>query len=196
MWVVASLVVPETYAPVLLRKRAEALSSLTGKAYLSKTDIDRGPVKLSETMSISLGRPWIMLLKEPIVTILSIYIAIIYGTLYLLFGAFPVVYQEKRGWSAGIGGLAFIGVGVGMLGAILYLIFYENKRYIKVMEAHGGHAPPEARLPPAIVGSVALPIGLFWFAWYAPFHSLAVADVSVFIETNNPKGRTLRLYTG
>lgn len=26
-------------------------------------------------------------------------------------------------------------------------------------------APPEARLPPVLIGSVALPLGLFWFAW-------------------------------
>jgi hypothetical protein len=28
-----------------------------------------------------------------------------------------------------------------------------------------GRAPPEARLPFAMVGSILLPIGLFWFAW-------------------------------
>jgi hypothetical protein len=35
-----------------------------------------------------------------------------------------------------------------------------------VADANTGRpAPPEARLPPAIVGAFALPIGLFWFAW-------------------------------
>jgi hypothetical protein len=28
----------------------------------------------------------------------------------MLFGAFPIVYQQGRGWSPGIGGLAFLGV--------------------------------------------------------------------------------------
>lgn len=27
--------------------------------------------------------------------------AIVYGTLYMFFAAFPIVYQEKRGWSEG-----------------------------------------------------------------------------------------------
>jgi hypothetical protein len=42
---------------------------------------------------------------------------------------------------------------------------YDNKRYARIEEEHEGDAPPEARLPPAIIGAVALPIGLFWFAW-------------------------------
>lgn len=32
-----------------------------------------------------------------------------FRTLYLLFAAFPIVFQVHRGWSEGIGGLAFLG---------------------------------------------------------------------------------------
>jgi hypothetical protein len=90
--------------------------------------------------------------------------AIIYGTLYLLFAAFPIVYQQKRGWSPGIGGLAFSGVAVGMVIAVAYCL-WDNKRYKRVAASAGGFAPPEARLPMSMVGACALPIGLFWFAW-------------------------------
>jgi hypothetical protein len=34
---------------------------------------------------------------------------IYHRTLYLLFAAFPIVFQIHRGWSEGIGGLAFLG---------------------------------------------------------------------------------------
>jgi hypothetical protein len=113
----------------------------------------------------AITRPWILLLREPIVLLLSIYMAIIYGTLYMLFAAFPIVFQQGRGWSQGIGGLAFIGVAVGMIAAVVYSI-WDNKRYNKAIEASkSGIAAPEARLPPAFVGSVAIPVGLFWFAW-------------------------------
>jgi hypothetical protein len=86
------------------------------------------------------------------------------GTLYMCFAAFPIVFQEYRGWSEGIGGLSFLGVAVGMLSGVLYAL-YDNGRYAKVVAEHKGIAPPEARLPPGIVGSVLLPVGLFWFAW-------------------------------
>lgn len=164
LWILATLMVPETYAPVLLRKRAAKLSAMTGKHYISLTDHKRGKVTLGTALKTALLRPWILLFKEPIVLLLSIYMAIIYGTLYMLFAAFPIVYQKNRGWNSGIGGLSFLGIMVGMLLAIGYTI-PANKRYVKIEKEHGGFAPPEARLTSAMIGSVALPIGLFWFAW-------------------------------
>ncbi|KAM5354567.1 hypothetical protein ACJ41O_001214 [Fusarium nematophilum] len=174
LWIIGSLLVPETYAPVLLRKRAAKLSKMTGKHYVSKLDHERGKVTLMESLKTALSRPWILLFKEPIVLLLSIYMAIIYGTLYMLFAAFPIVYQQNRGWNQGVGGLSFLGIMVGMLFAIAYTI-PANKRYIKTEEEHGGFAPPEARLPPCLIGSIALPIGLFWFAWtnYPSIHWMA-----------------------
>jgi multidrug resistance protein len=164
LWIIGTLLVPETYAPVLLRKRAAKLSQMTGKVYLSKSDHERGKISLANSLNIALSRPWILLFTEPIVLLLSVYMAIIYGTLYMLFGAFPIVFQQERGWNQGVGGLSFVGVAVGMIIAIVYTI-PDNKRYIRVEERNGGVAPPEARLPPCLVGSIALPIGLFWFAW-------------------------------
>jgi Major Facilitator Superfamily len=108
--------------------------------------------------------------------------AIIYGTLYMMFAAFPIVYQQNRGWSEGIGGLAFIGIAVGMMAAIVYNI-PDNNRYNRVADKNGGNAPPEARLPPSMIGSVFLPIGLFWFAWtnYPSIHwSVSVIGTAPF----------------
>ncbi|KAL2354070.1 major facilitator superfamily domain-containing protein [Cryomyces antarcticus] len=164
LWLIGTLLIPETYPPVLLRKRAAKLCKMTGKVYRSKGDIDQGPTTLGKVMKTTLSRPWILLFREPIVLLLSIYMAIVYGTLYMLFGAFPVVYQQGRGWSEGIGGLAFLGVAVGMSIAVAYSIF-DNKRYLKVADVNGGFAPPEARLPPCMIGGIAFPLGLFWFAW-------------------------------
>lgn len=164
LWILGTCIVPETYAPVLLRQRAHQLSKQTGRCYVSHMDHERGPTSLAESFKTALSRPWILLFQEPIVFLLSVYMAIIYGTLYMLFAAFPIVYQQGRGWSAGIGGLAFLGILVGMIFAIAYT-FPDNARYIRVQQKHGGFAPPEARLPPTLVGSICLPIGLFWFAW-------------------------------
>jgi multidrug resistance protein len=163
---IAILCVPETYPPVLLRKRAQTLSKMTGKVYMSRTDLDQGKTSLGEAFATGLKRPWILLFREPIVLFLSLYMAIIYGTLYMLFGAFPIVYRLGRGWNQGISGLPFIGVAIGMIAAVTYTIVYDNKRYLRcVKNSATGFAAPEDRLPAAMVGGVALPIGLFWFAW-------------------------------
>lgn len=164
--VLVACLVPETYPPVLLRARAEKLSKLSGKVYRSRTDIEQGKVSLGEAFATGLKRPWILLFCEPIVLLLSLYHAIIYGILYMLFSAFPIVYRLGRGWNEGIGGLPFVAVAVGVILAIAYVIFVDNKQYMKKVAQSGrGFAPPEARLPMCIVGGIALPIGLFWFAW-------------------------------
>lgn len=164
LWIIGSLLIPETYPPVILRQRAKKLSQMTGKVYKTRGDIQQGDISVIEIFKTSLSRPWILLFREPIVFLLSIYMAIIYGTLYMCFGAFPIVYQQVRGWSPGIGGLAFLGVAVGMLMAVAYSV-WDNKRYAKISDENAGFAPPEARLPLCMVGSIAVPIGLFWFAW-------------------------------
>lgn len=76
VWIVGSLVIPETYAPVLLRRRAAKLSEMTGQVYLSQLDYDRGKQSFSQTMLTALSRPWILLIREPIVFLLSLYMAI------------------------------------------------------------------------------------------------------------------------
>ncbi|KAL6229418.1 hypothetical protein BDW75DRAFT_235223 [Aspergillus navahoensis] len=174
LWIAGSLLLPETYAPVLLRRRAEKLSRITGKVYRSKSDIDQGKISLKASFNVALSRPWILLFREPIVFLLSVYMAIVYGTLYMLFAAFPIVYQEGRGWNQGVGGLSFLGIMVGMLLAVIYSIL-DNKRYVKMEERNGGFAPPEARLHPCLPASIAIPVGLFWFAWtnYPSIHWMA-----------------------
>ncbi|KAJ4380648.1 hypothetical protein N0V86_004008 [Didymella sp. IMI 355093] len=164
--VVTACIVPETYPPVLLRKRAERLSKITGKVYRSRTDIDQGMVSLGEAFSTGLKRPWILLFCEPIVLLLSLYHAIVYGILYMLFGAFPIVYRVGRGWNEGISGLPFVAVAIGVVAAIAYVILVDNKQYMKKVNDSGkGYTTPEARLPMCIIGGIVLPAGLFWFAW-------------------------------
>jgi len=81
LWIIGSFVIPETYGPVLLRKRAAKLSKMTGKVYKSQSEIDQGTVSFSHVFKTALSRPWVLLFREPIVFLLSIYMAIIYGTL-------------------------------------------------------------------------------------------------------------------
>ena len=165
LWITMTLLVPETYAPVLLRERAKRLTRITGKLYRTKMDMEQeGGVSLGRMFAKALLRPWVLLFREPIVLLLSIYIAIIYGALFMMFAAFPIVYQQGRGWNQGIGGLAFLGIMVGMIIAVTYSI-PDNTRYTKVMKKHGGFAPPESRLPPVMLAAICIPVGLFWFAW-------------------------------
>lgn len=164
--VIGFLFIPETFAPVLLRKRAQRLSQATGQHYMSRQDSAQ-PTKTKEVFAKALAMPWILLLKEPIVALMAVYLSIIYAILYMLFTAFPIVFQKERGWSPGVGGLAFVGIAVGVALCLAYNIFIENPRYTRKLKAEGGWLVPEQRLHTAMVGSLLLPAGLFIFAWTA-----------------------------
>jgi multidrug resistance protein len=165
LYIPCCLLIPETYGPVLLRLRARKLSKATGKVYLSRLDFIRGPKTVAETFRIAISRPPIILLCEPVVLIISTYMAVIYGTMYMLFAAFPIIFKTGRGWSSGMSGLAFLGIAVGMFSAFGWMI-WENTRYVKKMAKYAnGRVPAEARLPPMMVGAILIPTGLFWFAW-------------------------------
>jgi hypothetical protein len=164
LWLLGTVAIPEMYAPVLLQKRAQRLSQETEKIYKSKLEIEKGPKSPIKVFHTALGRPWLLLFLEPIVLLLATYRAIVFGTLYMFFGAFPIVYQKERGWSEGLGGLAFVGVALGMLSGVVYAI-PENFRYGRlVSKAEGKLAPPEQRLVSAMVAAPCFPIGVSTFA--------------------------------
>jgi MFS family permease len=79
MFITGVVFVPETYGPVILRKRADKLSKMTGREYTVEADREKGRPSLKKLLPTALIRPWILLFKEPIVLLLSIYIAILYG---------------------------------------------------------------------------------------------------------------------
>ncbi|KAH1367434.1 hypothetical protein KXW98_002478 [Aspergillus fumigatus] len=161
--IIGVIFVPETYGPVLLIRRASRLSQAHGKVYISILEKNQGKKKPSEVFQRALIRPWVLLFREPIVLVASLYMAIIYGTVYMFMSAMPIVYNEQRGWSEGIGGLAFMGIAVGIIIGLAYAIYDNNRRYANLLLSNSATA--ESRLPPAIVGAVALPVGMFAFAW-------------------------------
>lgn len=157
---------PETFAPVILRKRAQRLSSMTGGVYVSATanGKTRKP-SFSISLANTLSRPFVLAAHEPIILILSIYQAIVFGTLYLTFAAYPIVYIEVRGWPPEKSGLSFVGVLVGMLVSVLFQI-WDNHRYVRLVNRMTPDiVPPETRLPGCCVGGISIVVGLFWFAW-------------------------------
>jgi len=104
------------------------------------------------------------LFTERIVLLLSIYMAFIYGLLYLFLTAYPLVFQGVHGMNLGVGGLPFFGMITGQLMAGT-LIFIRQPAYQKKLAANGGVPIPEWRLPEVIAGGICFAAGIFWFGW-------------------------------
>ena len=56
-----------------------------------------------------------MLASKSIFLLTKLYMPIVHGTLYLLFEAYPISFQDQRGWCAGVGALPFLGITVGVV---------------------------------------------------------------------------------
>lgn len=96
---------------------------------------------------------------------MTIHSSLVYSILYLIFFAYPYAFQFIRRWETGISALPFLGILLGILLTCLYIVLDGRLRFQHVLARSGKIVVPEARLPPMIVGSVMLPVALFWFAW-------------------------------
>lgn len=163
-WLLLAFTIPETYAPVLLDRRAKNLRKETGESkYVTEKDLDTRP--FGERLRIILLRPLQLLFLEPIVLFISLYMSVLYGLLYMFFVAYPIVYVNGKGWSEGSTGLMFIPLALGVLmsAALSPLI---NKHYLSLCKrAPSGKPAAEARLIPMMYSCWLIPIGLFIFAW-------------------------------
>lgn len=162
--IVAFFLCSESYAPVLLQRKATK-RRLATKTWAIHAPADENPVDMHEILHKYLYRPFIMLALEPILVLITLYMSFIYGILYLFFEAYPISFQEERGWNAGVGALPFIGITLGVVLGVAIITYTSNTRFKRKMEENGGKPVPEERLIPMIVGAFLLPIGLFWFAW-------------------------------
>ncbi|KAK0612422.1 major facilitator superfamily domain-containing protein [Bombardia bombarda] len=159
---VFTVLVPETSAPILLARRAEKRRKLDPNT--TNNIPEKKPLDFKRMVNVYVLKPWIMLVLEPILALMTIYLSFVYGFLYLCFVAFPISFQQERGWNLGVGALPFIAVTVGVFFGVAVIIWHTKTRMVRIM-AEKGEVSPEERMIPMMLGSVSMPIGMFWFAW-------------------------------
>ncbi|GKU04067.1 major facilitator superfamily transporter [Fusarium langsethiae] len=169
LWMAIVLFVPETYHPIVLRSKARQVRKETGD------DRWRAATEKTEKSAISaigqsLLRPFQLLIFEPMCLNLCIFTAILLGILYLFFGAFPLVFGNIYSFNIWQVGLSFLGILVGMVAAVgLDPVWHRIRSSLvrKLSSETGvqGSSQPEFRLPPAIVGALVVPAGIFMFGW-------------------------------
>ncbi|TVY34777.1 putative transporter [Lachnellula subtilissima] len=153
----------ETYPPVILITKATEIRRRTRNwgIHAKQEEIE---IDFRELLTKNFTRPLRLLVTEPIVLLLSIYMAFIYGLLYLFLTAYPIVFQEIHGFTGGIGGLPYFGMIVGMVSAGIYIVLL-TPQYNRKLAANNGVPIPEWRLLPVVFGGISFAGGLFWFGW-------------------------------
>ncbi|KAB8356686.1 hypothetical protein FH972_024262 [Carpinus fangiana] len=157
----------ETYAPKLLQNKLKRIRKETGNTELYTEFDTNEPMYMK--LRHSLVRPFRLLGTQPIIQVLAVYMAYLYGICYLVLSTFPTLWTspEYYNMSVGIGGLNYIALGVGFfLGAQITAPL--NDRVYRILKArNNGVGQPEFRVPMMIPGAICVPVGLFWYGWAA-----------------------------
>ncbi|KAH8425142.1 MFS transporter [Aspergillus melleus] len=153
----------ESYAPVVLERKAARLRKETGNEKLHSIHY-KG--RLTPDLFLSaMARPMKLLFRSPIVFMLAMFASVTYGYLYLMFTTITPIFENTYGFSPGVAGLSYLGFGIGSVLGLIICGIVSNR--IAVAHTARGCFTPESRLPPMLVGCWAIPIGLFWYGWSA-----------------------------
>lgn len=160
---------PETYAPILLKWKASRLREMTGDDRY-KAEVEIRDVTFVKRLGRALYRPFLLTFSEPIIILIALYLTVIYIILFTFLNGYTFVFTETYGFSEGITGLSFIGIGIGLcLASVLVPIIYiwAKRDLAKIKEQGGDRLPPEFRLWFAMFGAPAIPISMLWMGWTA-----------------------------
>lgn len=105
---------------------------------------------------------------------MTLYVSLVYGILFLTFFSIPYTFSHERGWASGVSALPFLSAIIGVTFASFGMGLFYNLYYQPRLKMRGT-VLPEDRLPPVMVGSVLMPVGLFWLAWSS--HTAWIAQV-------------------
>ncbi|KAK0815851.1 hypothetical protein LTS16_021144 [Friedmanniomyces endolithicus] len=156
----------ESYKKTILQRRAKKLG-IEGPPQVQRTTTET----IRYFATTLLFRPLHMLLTEPIVTLVCLYNAFLFGLIYTFVVAAPWIYKTYYGFSVSGQSLSFLGMITGTAIAPFPLILIDHFIYqprlkrFRETKSEEERFPPEYRLYPALIASFILPAGLFAFAW-------------------------------
>ena len=157
-FVIVFATMKETYAPVILKRKAQRIRKETGSSiYVAPLELT--PLHAKTLLHDTLLFPFAMLLREPILAAMALYLGFVYGLIYLQFEAFPIVsgrcgccslrlrsparqiFQTPQpqgyGYNGLLGGVCFLSLFTGgVIGCIFYVVFF-NPRYVRLVDEYG-----------------------------------------------------------
>ncbi|CAG7941669.1 unnamed protein product [Penicillium salamii] len=154
------IVMKETYPPIILARRKQKLSTPN---QLYTTPYEKPDQTLTQLYRNSLLRPLHLLRVQPIIQLLALFYAYLYGLMYLVLSTFTTLWQEKYHLKTGPSSLHYLALGIGyFLGSqICGLLVDPIYKTLKGPDT----GKPEYRIILMFPASILAPIGLLWYGW-------------------------------
>ncbi|ORY13827.1 major facilitator superfamily domain-containing protein [Clohesyomyces aquaticus] len=158
---------PETYAPIILKHRAQRLRKETGDMSIV------APIELEKTdirhiLVVVLTRPLRMICFEPLVLFTCLYLSYAYSIFYIFFQSYPLIFISIYSFNPGEEGLAFLPIGIGaIISALLYLTWDTILARAQKLGRSWSASEEMRRLPLACIAGPFFVLSLFWAGWTA-----------------------------
>ncbi|KAM3534586.1 hypothetical protein MY4038_002136 [Beauveria bassiana] len=187
-WIVLILAVPVTVLTALLTKETSHKVLMHRKTMrlrkelnvpILKSCYDHSDEKSAlEAICTGLVRPIKMLVFSPLVFFLSLYIAFVFGVVYLLYTTIPSVFMEQYAFDTDHIGLIYLALGLGNILGWLVNTLFSDRVVVKLSLANKGVFEPEMRLLTSVYFGIFLPVTLFWYGWSA-YYNVHVASTII-----------------
>ncbi|KAI1179089.1 major facilitator superfamily domain-containing protein [Nemania sp. FL0916] len=161
----------ETSHKIIMAKKTALLNRESGQSDLKSCYDDSNGQNTQKLIITSLIRPLKMLVLSPIVLLLSLYIAFVFGVIYLFYTTIPTVFEDVYGLSVELSGLVYISLGVGNILGWIVCTFLSDALVVRQAQSNDGRFEPEMRLTISIYFGFFLPVTLFWYGWSAAKHA-------------------------
>ncbi|KAK6610605.1 MFS multidrug transporter [Botrytis cinerea] len=155
----------ESYTPVLLRRKAKPEAMSTSS--IERTFTIRHWQELLLQLSIGLIRPFQILIRRPVIQLITFIFGVGFGIYTILILIFAALYIERHSQSVSISALHYISIDIGAISASQIGDRIMDWLYRRLSNKNNNHGRPEFRVPYSMDGAILMPIEISWHGWVA-----------------------------
>ncbi|KAH7163593.1 major facilitator superfamily domain-containing protein [Dactylonectria estremocensis] len=187
--VLGFFVIHESYAPVLLHRKAKRIAACNTPENSPRTSfMTQARIFLNDMLvrlRPAISRPVKLFIHRPIIQLIAISMAIEFGIYTLVLSTFASLWITRYDQSESTASLHYIAIALGAFACAQGGGRLMDFMWRRTTAAHPDNDPtPEYRIPYIVTGFIPAVAGLFWYAWSAQNGDhWAVVDVGIFCFT-------------
>lgn len=155
----------ETHGPTILQAKAKALRKATGDHRYHTASRQYSSTRLA--IATAVKRPALLYAHQPILQILSLFLAYNYGVLYLVLTTYVNVWTDRYHQDTLTASLHYFAIVIGYTLASQVGSRITDSVWARLKEKNHGQTSPEYRIPLMFPGTLLIPVGLLWSGWAA-----------------------------
>lgn len=160
----------ETNATIILQRKARQLRQESDQQIMVLKEPGEDTPSPRQVLLRAIIRPVKLLIFSPIVLLISLYTGVLFGLIFLLFTTFPSVFQGVYGFDAGVSGLAYLGLGLGMFLGLVIFSIASDRLLNRNPDSHLAGKPEQRLILMKWLGPIT-PLGCFMYGWSAYYQT-------------------------